>query len=246
MRDIVKEEQRRAIGAVKKSLSWQVTVVRRGLHRDLSAYQMRSIPSERRHEICLPFNGDGLPYDRLSELHEYVHALLAEQSHPVFGVATLYAIHPGDDEWVWGVVNEATDWFVHSWICRKHSIAFRDAFERNAHRLDPCRLANVLSRLPPTEVVFSLAVSAGMAAGLRLFRDWQGTTGDPCIEAMAGEFLRTDAERPSLEAVVSLANRLLVRLGLGLVVSAGADADGGHCCLVSRKSDGVIALQRAS
>jgi len=149
-----------------------------------------------------------LPYNRLSELHEYVHALLAETIHPLFGISLT-----GTPEQlvgapkVRGIINEAVDWFVNGWICTKYPVAFRERLARNQTLLDPTTVEFALARDP--DPLFGMATFAEMSAELRRFAKWEGQTGNSIVDEMTEEFLETDCSKPSIEALVDLVNSLV-------------------------------------
>jgi hypothetical protein len=211
-----------------------VRVIRQGRHGNWDAYSVQSCQTERRHVISLPPNGNGLPYDTLSEVHEYVHALLAEQAHPLFGTAQIGTPEATDAAFsLKGIINESVDWFVDGWILTRHPVAFRDRLARHRTMLDPDTVLSALARDP--DPIFGRATFAQMAAELRKFANWDGRTGDAVVDAMTDEFLATDCASPSGEALLDLVNRL-VPPELDFVAVPSLRPDGEPYWLVCRTS----------
>ena len=98
----------KTIKEVRGQLRWKVEVTRQGSFSDLEAYSITSGAWNKRHHIFLPPNSVNAPYDYLSELHEYVHALLAETVHPFFSVGKILPSkdYKGTVTEVRGLINE--------------------------------------------------------------------------------------------------------------------------------------------
>jgi hypothetical protein len=235
MSDIVKDEVRRALHGVRKKLKWEVVVTRQGSHFDPCGYSIKSSAVKRRHELFLPPNGEGVPYDKVSELHEYVHALLTETVHPAFGNTVIGTL---DDlssvQFVKGLINETIDWFVNAWICSHHPAAYYKRLARNADLLNPENIEKVRSCDP--QPLWGCATLAEMAAELKTFSHWDQIIFDPMVCSMTHEFLITDVLHPTVDVAADLINRLIPE-EMGLVVVPETKPNGEPYWLVCREAD---------
>jgi len=184
------------------ALQWDIEVIRRDDEDSPSA--IHSDPLLRKHIFYFPtgFNRS-LQRNPYSELHEFAHAWLCENIHPIFSSGKLHndAVTEALFPQVRFYVNTSLDWFVAGKV--NNSQLFSDL-----DRLHRLHTPEIISRLMWVDPFGSLPCCASIYAQAHRFIGTPISI-DGKVGQLAKVFQDYDPFRPSLEAAENLANALL-------------------------------------
>jgi len=212
------------IKRVRKALTWDVEL------NEGEICEITSDPFEKKHVISLPSNPN-FPVRDIEILHEYVHALYAEQVHHLFSTSTF---HPETDvdlisRMVW-VFKIAPDWFIEA---KLFQIATKEETEDVLELYDSLQKMGKLSanQLFPgpsmtaaqkkQRLLLARSITAALVAKYTSKEVQFPVEGQQIVEA----FLKVEPLPPSISKLKSLINNLLCALSLPFEVSLNTDTD---------------------
>lgn len=189
----------RIISTARDQLLWPVLE----REHDQPVVRIMTNPREHSHVIYLP-KGDEVLSSELDYLHEIGHALFCERYHPLFAANAYFSqsTNKRDFEAIAPALSVSVDWFLSSWMVEQTPRRIKDQWRENLAVAEEI-LQN--PTMPPYEVFLDMALV--IAQTINFCREGIDCAG--ILDDAVKSFLDTPPDNPSVEAVISLLNRIL-------------------------------------
>jgi len=189
----------RIISNAREQLHWPVLE----REHDQPVVRIMTNPREQSHVIYLP-KGDEVLSGELDYLHEIGHALFCERFHPLFAANAFFSqsTNKRDFEVIAPALSVSVDWFLSAWMVEQTPRRIKDQWRENLAVAEEILQS---PNMPPFEVFLDTALV--IAQTIHFCREGIDCAG--ILNDAVQAFLDTPPDRPSVDAVVTLLNRLL-------------------------------------
>jgi len=203
------------IRKIRSSLAWSVRIERED---SVEGYGLRSYPQAHEHVITLPpKNPKVAKPSKAAELHEYIHAWLAETRHPLFAAPAFVNSldNPFAKEAVRRCLNETLDWFVDHEVYVRCPRAFEHRLRVEFGSDDGGARDQLMMEEDP--IAFPITLALADAQNWKYLGQHAGNRPE-FIPRMTDAFLRVPPEHPTIGKATILFNSLLPIVPLSIKV----------------------------